>query len=67
MSINPVITYDITDKVSCNANINLSTDEKLQLALGFNYKVGKEKEISVNFVENLNQLELQDSMVVLGY
>lgn len=66
-SINPVVQYDLTDKISCNANLTLSTDDKVQVALGCDYALAKDKKISVNYVENYENRRLQDSMVVLGY
>jgi hypothetical protein len=47
--------------------MTLSTDEKVQLAFGIYYKLAKDKKLSVNFVENLQRMTLEDSMVVLGY
>lgn len=66
-SINPVVQYEITDKISCNANFTLSTDDKVQVALGCDYAIAKDKKISVNYVENYEQRRLQDTMVVIGY
>ena len=46
------MSYELTDKISCNSNVTLSSDEKNSFAVGFDYKVGKDKAISINFVEN---------------
>lgn len=48
-----MVTYELNDKITANANITIDTEEKLQIAIGCDYTISKDKKLSVNFVENL--------------